>query len=330
MLRYLLFLAFLFFQNISIIGQFSTSKEIGLMGCRFVINVTAEDETIAWQAIHTGIAEIQRIESLISSWKPTSQTSDIVRNAGIKPVVVDEELLNLIERAGKISKLTQGAFDISFASMDRIYTFDGKNHELPAEDTLKKAISLIDWQKIAIDHKNKTVFLPSQHMKIGFGGIGKGYAANRAKAKMAEIPGVQGGIVNASGDLFIWGKQADGSENWNIQISDPQNPDVSLANLDVKNTAVVTSGNYEKYFFNNGNRYAHIINPRTGLPTTGIKSATVICPDAEIADALATSIFVLGKEDGIFLIDNLNGIEAIIVTDDDKIITSKNIQLNYK
>ena len=315
--------------NNSVIGQYSASKEVKLMGCRFVLNVTAIDEYTAWKAIGEGIEEISRIENLISSWIPTSQTSEINRNAGIKPVKVDQELLDLIDRACKISNLTHGAFDITFASMDRIYTFDGGIHELPEEAIRKKAISLIDWHKISLDIENKTVFLPGQYMKIGFGGIGKGYASNRAKAKMATIPGVQGGIVNASGDLFIWGLQPDGNENWKIQISDPKKPFFSMANVEVKNTAVVTSGNYEKFFMSNGIRYAHIIDPKSGLPTTGIKSATVICPDAEIADALATALFVLGREDGLFLIDKLKGVEAILVTDNDEIVTSKNIQLNY-
>ena len=307
----------------------TNSKEIKLMGCRFVVRAVAASDAISWTAINAGIAEIDRIEKLISSWDTNSQTSLINNNAGIKPVEVDQELFDLIERSLRISQLTNGAFDISFASMDRIYTFDGKEHILPTKEMIEEAKSKIDYRKIDLDHTNKTVYLTEKGMKLGFGGIGKGYAANKAKKIMQAITGVRGGIVNASGDLMIWGNDSPNDDTWNIKISDPKNADRSLADLDVKNTAVVTSGNYEKYFVNNGKRYAHIIDPLTGLPTTGIKSVTVICNDAEIADALATSIFILGLQDGLYLANQLRDVEALVVTDDDKLHHTDNLTINY-
>jgi len=307
----------------------SESKEVKLMGCRFAFRVVAEDDATAWKAINAGIDEITRIENLISSWDPDSQTSEINRNAGIQAVQVDKELFDLIHRSLKISELTHGAFDISFASMDRIYEFDRQEKALPSQEIIQDARSLINWQNVKLDYQNLSVMLAHKGMKISFGAIGKGYAANQAKAKIESIPGVHGGIVNASGDLSIWGKSSDKINEWNIKISDPSDPDRILADLTVNNTAVITSGDYEKYFMSEGKRYAHIIDPKSGLPTTGIKSATIICQDAEISDALATSIFVLGEEDGMYLINKLNGVEAILVTDDNTIVHSENLKLNY-
>lgn len=299
------------------------------MGCRFVFRVVADDKATAWKAINSGIDEITRIEKLISSWDPNSQTSEINKNAGIQSVEVDQELFSLINRSIKVSELTHGAFDISYASMDRIYAFDSQEKVLPSQDVIQEARALINWQKIELDEQKSSVKLTEKGMKIGFGAIGKGYAANKAKEIIESIPGVHGGIVNASGDLSIWGKSSDKINEWNIKISDPSDPDKILADLMVHNTSVITSGDYEKYFTSGGKRYSHIIDPKSGLPTTGIKSVTIICNDAEIGDALATSVFVLGKEDGMYLINKLKGVEAIIVTDENTIIHSENLQLNY-
>ncbi len=302
-------------------------EELLLMGTRFEITAMATTKEAATNAVKAGITEIQRIEALISSWKPNSQTSNINKNAGIKPVPVDKELFYLISRAIKVSDLTQGAFDISFAAINQIYTFDKQEHQLFSSTILKEVTKHIGYQNIILDPQNYTVFLKIEGMKIGFGGIGKGYAANKAKKIMEALPGVKGGAINAAGDLMVWGQN--GKENgWQIQISDPKDASRSIGWLSINEGAVVTSGDYEKYFTNNGNRYAHIINPKTGNPTTGIKSATVICPDAEIGDALATAIFVLGVENGILLINQLKGIEALVITDKDQLITTTNLQLN--
>jgi thiamine biosynthesis lipoprotein len=300
---------------------------VKLMGCRFELTAIAQTDTLAWKAVQLGIAEIERIERLISSWDENSQTSAINRNAGIAPVWVDQELFNLIVRAQKIAQLTQGAFDISFASMDKIWRFDGSLTALPDEAEIMEARQFINWKAIDMDAEAQTIFLPQAGMKIGFGAIGKGYAANRAKALMQDTPGVVGGLVNASGDLISWG-QAPTADGWTIKIADPRQKDQMLAWLRIDNLAVVTSGDYERYLEFEGKRYAHIIDPRTGYPTTGIKSVSVICPDAELADALATSVFVLGTSAGLDLINKLNNIECLIVTDEDELLQSDGLQLN--
>ena len=241
---------------------------------------------------------------------------------------MDEELYNLIGRSVEISKLTDGAFDISFASMDKIWKFDGSMTEMPSEEAIKQSVAKVGYQNIILDPENFTVFLKLEGMKIGFGAIGKGYAADKAKKLLME-KGVSGGIVNASGDMNTWGKQPNG-EFWKVAITNPLDKNKAFALLPLNENAVVTSGNYEKYVTFNGIRYTHIIDPRTGYPATGIISATVFAPKAEIADALATSIFVMGKDVGIDFINQLPKIECIIIDEKGEIFTSENIEIARK
>lgn len=298
------------------------------MGSRFEITVVATDSIEANGYIDLAIDEITRIEKLISSWDPASQTSEINRNAGIKPVKVDEELFNLISRSIEISKLTDGAFDISFASMDKIWKFDGSMTEMPSEESIKQSVAKVGYQNILLDPENFTVFLKLEGMKIGFGAIGKGYAADKAKNFLME-KGVPSGIINASGDMNTWGKQPNG-DSWKVAITNPMDKNKAFALLAIDESAVVTSGNYEKYVTFNGVRYTHIIDPRTGFPATGIISATVFAPKAEIADALATSIFVMGKDVGIDFINQLPKIECIVIDEKGEIFTSENIEIQNK
>nr|WP_228236062.1 FAD:protein FMN transferase [Muricauda sp. M10] len=295
------------------------------MGSRFDLTVVAENQAKGDEYLDMAIAEITRIERLISSWDPNSQTSMINNNAGVAPVKVDRELFNLIERAIKISKLTQGAFDISYASMDRIWKFDGSVMEMPSEEAIKQSVAKVGYQNIEMDPENSTVFLKKEGMKIGFGAIGKGYAADMAKALLLKN-GVFSGIINASGDLNAWGTQPDGKD-WMVAIVNPLNKEKVFSWLPVRDQAVVTSGNYEKFIILNGERYTHIIDPRTGYPSKGVRSATIFTKNAELADALATSIFVMGVETGVDFVNQLKGVECIIVDDDNKIITSDNITL---
>lgn len=295
------------------------------MGSRFEITVVAKDSTEAKDYIDLAVGEITRIEKLISSWDPASQTSEINRNAGIKPVKVDEELYNLIGRSVEISKLTNGAFDISFASLDKIWKFDGSMTEMPSKEAIEQSVAKVGYKNIILDPENFTVFLKLEGMKIGFGAIGKGYAADKGKKLLME-KGVSAGIINAAGDMNTWGKQPDG-EFWKVAITNPMDKNKAFALLPLKDNAVVTSGNYEKYVTFNGIRYTHIIDPRTGYPATGIISATVFAPKAEIADALATSIFVMGKDVGIDFINQLPKIECIVIDEKGEISTSKNIEI---
>lgn len=307
-------------------AQEKYTRTLKLMGSRFDITVVAKDEVQANDYIDLAISEISRIEKEISSWDPESETSKIIANAGIQPVKVNRESFDLITRAVKISELTEGAFDITYASMDRIWKFDGSMNHLPTDDEIAQSIRKVGYKNIVLDPEHQTVFLKNKGMRIGFGAIGKGYAADKAKQLLIS-EGVNGGIINASGDLTTWGTQPDGSP-WMVGITNPLNKNKVFSWFPLDNNAVVTSGNYEKFVEFNGKKYTHIIDPRTGWPVSGLTSVTIFAPKAELADALATSVFVMGRETGIDFINQLPGMECVIVDDNGKIFKSENIQLN--
>jgi len=310
----------------SVNAQFKKyDKTLKLMGSRFDISVIADSPEKGEKYITIAIAEIKRIERIISSWDKNSETTKINQSAGIEPVKVSKELFDLINRSLQISKITEGAFDISYASMDRIWKFDGSMTEMPSAEAIKGSVEKVGYQNIILNVNDQTVFLKYKGMKIGFGAVGKGYAADMAK-KLLQKTGVKGGLVNASGDLNCWGKQDDG-QSWKVGITNPLNKNKIFSWFDIEDQAVVTSGNYEKYVIFNGKRYTHIINPKTGYPSTGIVSVTVFAPKAELADALATSIFVMGTSVGIDMINQLKGIDCIIIDDTNKIHVTKGIQL---
>ena len=298
------------------------------MGNHFELCVVSENEDWANEMIDEGIYEIQRIEKLLTTFSGTSETNLINQNAGLAPVEVCSETFNIIQRSIRISELTQGAFDISYGSIDkRLWNFDESMTELPSKETARAMVRLINYKNILLDKTKNTVFLKEKGMRIGFGGIGKGYAAERAKYIMKKN-GVENGIVNASGDLTTWGFQPNGKE-WTIAISDPNNSHLAFSYMSISNMSVATSGNYEKYILIGGRKYSHTINPKTGLPVTGIKSVTIITPNAEIADAMTTPVTVMGIHSGLDMINQMKGIEAIIVDDDNKLHVSRNIRLNF-
>jgi thiamine biosynthesis lipoprotein len=295
------------------------------MGSRFDITVVAKDSLSGDAFIDMAVAKIEEIERLISSWDPNSQTSAINKAAGLNPVKVHPELFQLIERTIGISKLTDGAFDISYASMDKIWKFDGSMTTMPSAESIKASVAKVGYKNIILNKKDTTVFLKLSGMKIGFGAIGKGYAADEAK-ELLMAEGVTAGIINASGDMNTWGNQASGEE-WKVAITNPLNKNKVFAILPISNSAVVTSGNYEKYVKFGGVPYTHIIDPRSGYPSGGISSVTVFASKAELADALATSVFVMGQEVGLDRINQLPKIECIIIDAHGNIFTSNNIEI---
>ena len=296
------------------------------MGNRFVITVAAENSNLGESWIDEAVSEIQRIERLLTTFSENSQTNQINENAGIKAVKVDLEVFELIERAQRISELTDGAFDLSYGSLDKqFWNFDKKMTKLPDPETAKNKVSLINFENIVLDKNESTVFLKEKGMRIGFGGIGKGYAADKA-ANLLKNKGVKSGIVNASGDLITWGNQPDG-QPWTISLAHPDTPTQAFSSLNISNLAVATSGNYEKFVMIDGKKYSHTINPKTGYPVSGIKSVSIICPIAELADALATPVTILGVEAGLNLINQLKGVECVIIDDHNLVYKSDNINI---
>ena len=295
-----------------------------LMGNRFDLGVVGDDEVKANQALEKAIIEIKRIEALLSTYQANSQINQVNSNAGISPVKVDEEVFNLVERAQRISELTQGAFDLSYGSLDKsLWNFDQNMKQLPSKELAKNAVHLINFKNILLDRANETIFLAKKGMRIGFGGIGKGYAADQAKKVLVGL-GFTDGIVNASGDMCAWGKRADG-EDWTVGISNPDFPRDILSEFSLNDSAVATSGNYEKFVLIDGQKYSHTIHPKTGFPMQGIKSVTVFAPFAELADALTTPIAVMGVEVGLHLMNQMKGVACIIIDDSNQVFSTKNI-----
>jgi len=301
-------------------------KVLKLMGNRFEITVVSENENEALARIDEAIVEIRRIEKLLTTFDENSQTNLINRYAGVKPVKVDREMVDIIQRSKKISDITQGAFDITYGSVDKkLWNFDKNMTSLPDADLARKMVRLINYKNVIVEEKKSTVFLKEKGMRIGFGGIGKGYAAERAKFILQQR-GMKSGIVNAAGDLTVWGYQPNGKE-WTIGIADPDAARHPFSYLSITDMAVATSGNYEKYVMIGGKKYSHTIDPKTGLPVNGIKSVTIISPNAEIADAMATPVMIMGIKVGLDMINQIKGVSCIIIDGSNKIYTSKNITL---
>jgi len=297
-----------------------------LMGNTFEITIVADDE--GWAKEKTGLAveEIKRIERLLTTFNDNSETNLINKYAGLQPVKVSAEVFNLIERSLRISAITDGAFDITYGSIDkRLWNFDRNMTQLPDKETAKKMVRLINYRHVILDKAAGTVMLKEKGMRIGFGGIGKGYAADMAKALLIK-EGVHSGIVNASGDLVTWGRQAD-QQPWTIGIAHPDDARRAFSWLNISDLAIATSGNYEKFVMIDGKKYSHTINPKTGLPVTGIKSVTIISPYAEIADAMATPVMVMGVQAGLHLINQIHYLGCIIVDEHNTIYSTKNMHV---
>ena len=308
--------------TISISAQVQRSRLITLMGSRFQITLVDKDSISAERNIDKAVAEITRIENLISEWRPETQISQVNQNAGIKPIKVDREVFDLTKKGLYFSKLTDGAFDISIVAMDKIWKFDDSMDELPSEQAIKESVRNVGYRNIILDSTNSTIFLKNPGMKIGFGSIGKGYAADKTRDLMKSM-GVKAGIIDASGDISTWGTQPDGKP-WAIGINNPFNDHKMAAILYFKENSVTTSGSYEKYAEIHGKRYSHIMNPKTGYPSTGLTSVTITGPNATMANGFSTSVMVLGEKEGLKLLKQFPEYHYLLITDKGKIV--KNIK----
>ena len=306
-------------------AQVLKKRTVTLMGSRFDISIVDRDAASAEANIDSVIQEVTRIENLISDWRPYTQVSQVNQNAGIKPIKVDKEVFELTERALRLSTLTQGAFDISFAAMDRIWKFDGSMTEMPTAEAIKNSVAKVGYENIILNHADSTIFLTLKGMKIGFGALGEGYATDKCRQIMIA-KGIKAGIVNGSGDMSVWGKQPNGRP-WTIGITNPEHPEDLLAVIPLRGGAIVTSGNYEKFVVFNGKRYSHIINPVTGYPASGLRSVTIMGPSAEEANGLSTSIMVMGRSAGLQLLNSYPELKYILIADDGKVYSSKKLKV---
>tara|TARA_R110002051_G_scaffold56554_2_gene105230 strand:+ start:8346 stop:9299 length:954 start_codon:yes stop_codon:yes gene_type:complete len=304
----------------------TVQKTFKVMGGNFDITVVSLDEELGYIYIQEALAEVQRIEKLISSWDEASETSLINRNAGVKPVKVSWELFKLIERSIQISEITNGAFDITYTALEDLWKFDGSMSSMPSNTEVKAVTDRIGYKNIVLNSKDQTVFLNKRDMRISFGGIGKGFAADKAKALLVSKE-VKAGIINIGGDITTWGTKTTG-DKWLIGIVNPNGKGLVSSWLPILESSVATSGGNADYMIVNDKKYTHVLNPKTGYPSTGIISVSVFAKSAELSDALATSIFVMGLNSGIALINQLGDTEVIIVDENNKMHKSNGIILN--
>jgi thiamine biosynthesis lipoprotein len=305
--------------------QVSVKRTLKLMGGDFEITVVAQNEEIGYINIDEAAAEIKRIEHLISSWIPESETSMINNNAGIQPVAVSIELYNLIERSIQLSELTTGAFDITYATLDTIWKFNEFMSQLPPQKEVEKFRKAGGYQNIVLNPNDHSVFLKNKEMRINFGGIGKGYAADKAKALLVSKQ-VQAGMINAAGDITAWGTKATG-EKWLIGVANPFGNGNLITWIPLVESSVAISGIHRRFIEYNGKMYPDVLDPRSGFPVTGISKVTVFGKLAEFCDALATAITVLGTEKGMALANQLGDTEVIIEEEGGGMYHSKGILL---
>src|SRR5260221_10613397 len=298
-------------------------RVVRLMGDLFEISVVGNNPDWADERIDDAIAEINRVEKLLSAFSDDSTINEIYRNAGINPVTTDHEIFRLIDRSVKISELTHGAFDITYFAADKesAFNFNANNTLIKA----KTSISYVNYHNVILDSKAQSVFLKEKGMRIGFGANIKGYAADRAKY-ILQMNDVSNGVINAGGDLLTWGAQPD-HEPWTIATADPSQKTMPFANVNISNMAIATSIDAEKHTSILNKKYLNVINPKKGFPVSGIKSVSIIITSAELADAMATPVMSIGINAGLYLINQLNQIACVIIDDHNRVYTSKDINI---
>ncbi|WP_196896095.1 FAD:protein FMN transferase [Aureivirga marina] len=315
----------LFFVVYSISAQNIYNKSTKQMGATVDYAIEAATKEEGEKYIQIAQKEIDRIYNLISSKISNSETSKINNSAGIEPVEVSQEMIDIIKRSIKISELTNGYFDISFASVKKVWKFDDLMNSMPDAESLTTSVEKINYRNIEIDEAKKTVYLREKGMKIGFGAVDKGYAVESAKRKLQKL-GVKSGFINAAGDRTSWGIHPKNGK-WKTFIGNSENDGNTLW-FTLENSSMVTSGNYKSFIGKNGKKYTHILDPKTGSLISGIQSVTIFCADAEMADALATSVYIMGIQKGMELINKLEGTKYLILDSEGMIYTSKGLEFS--
>ncbi len=298
-------------------------RAVRLMGDQFEISVVGNNPEWANDRFDDAIAEINRVEKMLSAFSDDSAVNEINRNAGIKPVKTNAEIFRLIDRSLQISALTHGAFDITYFTTDKEDTvFDTDQSSNP----VLKLVGTVSYKNVELNAKEQTVFLKETGMRIGFASNSKGYAADRAKY-ILQMQGVSSGVINAGGDLLTWGARPD-NEPWTIATADPTQKNQPFANVVISNMAVATSVNAEKYATINTKKPSASFNPKKGFAVSKIKSVSILSTTAELADAMATPVLSIGINAGLYLINQLNQMASMIIDDHDRVYTSKNISIN--
>jgi thiamine biosynthesis lipoprotein len=292
-----------------------------MMGTEISVRLWHDDPLQGQRLVEQVFAEAKRIDLLMSTYIDDSRISDINRRAADEPVVAGDELFRLIQRSLDISVLTRGAFDITYESVGQHYDF--RNRQRPDQETVDVSRLLIDYRLVTLDQSSATVAFEAQGVRINLGGIAKGYVVERG-VDILRIAGVQNGIVSAGGDSRLLGDRR--GQPWMVGIRDPRIDGAVAMTLPLADEAISTSGDYERYFEEDGVRYHHIISPSTGDPASGVHSATVLGPDAVLTDALSTSVFVMGVDEGLRLIATLPDYESVVIDDQGRVYYSDGLQ----
>lgn len=294
------------------------------MGSQLRVAIWAQDEDRAAAAADRVAREFDRLEALLSVWKPGSDVVRINDAAGVQPVNVDPDTIEVLEYARDASVWTNGKFDVTFGALAEIWKFDhDQDNVVPDRMAIEKRLPFVDDAAITIDRRNHTAFVSRPGVRVHLGGIGKGYAIDRA-AGVLRGEGFQDFLIQAGGDMF-----ASGTNNgppWKLGIADPRGDHDAFAAVDVRDATLSTSGDYERFFIKDGVRYHHLIDPDRGEPARGCRSVTIVAARAVIADALSTGVFIMGPEAGIKLIENLPDVEAVIVTSRNEVLISSGLK----
>ena len=310
-------------------GLHAFKREGQVMGTIVTFTAWTTDDDHAEKAFGKAFDELRRFDALMTDWKREGQPeSDVVRineAAGKDAVKVAPETLEVIQASLDMSKRSEGTFDITFAAMRGLWKFDEDlEKKVPPRDEIEKRRKLINWKDVIVDAKAGTVKLRRAGMKLGLGGIAKGYAVDRA-ADILKKEGLKDFMVQAGGDLFVAGDKS--GKPWMVGIKDPRGPrDQYFAVAPIRDHAFSTAGDYERGFVLEGKRYHHIIDPRTGYPATASRSVTIFAPTALLADALDDAVFILGPDKGMALVESIEGAGAVIVDAHNKVWTSKRLE----
>jgi thiamine biosynthesis lipoprotein len=288
--------------------------EQAIMGTQVSVEVNHAQRATAQRGIDAVMAEMRRIDAKMSPHKPDSELSQVNKYASDRPVKVSQELMIVLNRSVNFSKMTNGTFDVTFASAGFLYDFH--NHLKPKPGELQKAVDVIDYRQMVLDNRANTVKFNKPGMKIDLGGIGKGYAVDRSINILKQL-GIQDALVTAGGDTRVIGERW--GRPWNIGVRDPRDAKKQVAMIPLENVAVSTSGDYERFFEENGVRYHHIIDPKTGDSARKVQSVTIIGDEATTTDALSTSVFILGVRNGLTMINALPKVDAVIVDNEGKL-----------
>ncbi|MBI5345490.1 MAG: FAD:protein FMN transferase [Deltaproteobacteria bacterium] len=294
-----------------------------LMGTIVEITIAGGDAKTSEGASVAAVEEIKRLEGIFSSYKKDSEVSRVSANAGAAPVKVSPEVMEVVEAALRVSKLSGGAFDPTVGSLARVWGFSGEVELAPDKKDVKKILPLVNYRLITIDAKASAVGLKKKGMVLNLGGIAKGYIVGKA-IEALKRNNVRRGIIKAGGDMTVFDVAADEKKApFIVGIQDPRDSKKLIGEVHIANGAVATSGDYERFFEKDGMRFHHILDPGSGYPAMKSRSVTVITSDPTLADGLSTAVFVMGPEKGMELIERLDGVEAVIVDKDGRVLTSK-------